>query len=598
MSYLEMPRAPLPDMNKGIISLWFREFNKQASAPKPDKWPDGVWHEGTDSMVPPDVYKIVQNHPSNVFWWSAYGLVNAFFGTALLGPAPVLMPVPPYFTTDNMRMLLTWGNPNQSYNYYPWKIETLALTQYVKWKEGIVGLPLPWKTTDWPPPYAPYNPPFYSVANMKLENSPTVKPNFVPQSFIAVDKDGYLTICLQTNTNADYKGYAFQLAEIKDLWAAGSEMIAPDINDVNTWYFTLVPGYWNGYEFQYEDISNKIFGAQPETFVIGGGVGGGLELSSGPRVTGNTWHHVLFSFDISGSVTLKCSEKVNDPPAAMSTTCKAWLAVDDVNQTGATLQRRLSMPNQLGDTVMEGIGYGTLLPTGPSTAFKRFVIEGTLGPNGIIPQNTWIRPYGGGNPKDGLAIAHTYSGLSNGLVSYGSPEGDFQALSWSGVLNYHYSQPIPGGRSGVPGPWLAVLDPPRPTVTDPATFDVPTYKCDSFNIPVEGFPIGIPTAARHLKHNTGVEMGELQIWANKTLDTADIKMRRLFVDEHGKPVPPEKAEEALGRPDILLHGENNWKSGRNTGKSGTTDDKEIISAGQFIPVAKIENFLPNPELNK
>ena len=57
------------------------------------------------------------------------------------------------------------------------------------------------------------------------EPNPAFAPNFVPQSFIGVDKDGYLTICLQTNTKATYSGYAFQLDKITEIWATATYTI-------------------------------------------------------------------------------------------------------------------------------------------------------------------------------------------------------------------------------------------------------------------------------------------------------------------------------------------------------------------------------------
>jgi hypothetical protein len=138
----------------------------------------------------------------------------------------------------------------------------------------------------------------------------------------------------------------------------------------------------------------------------------------------------------------------------------------------------------------------------------------------------------------------------------------------------------------------------HPTVPDPKTFDAPSYSCSGFSIPVNGNPIGIPAGSDLYKYNTGVEMAEFQMWANKTLDTSDINMRRLFIDANGEPVSPGAAERVLGRPDILLHGASGWKSGSNTGKSGMTAEGDVIPAGQFEPVAKILQFKPDPQLGK
>jgi hypothetical protein len=113
-------------------------------------------------------------------------------------------------------------------------------------------------------------------------------------------------------------------------------------------------------------------------------------------------------------------------------------------------------------------------------------------------------------------------------------------------------------------------------------------------------------------------MAELQIWCNKTLDTASQVNRRLFLDHPKKtddsgqqvpdtskplqPVPPGVAARALGEPDVVLHGTTNWKRGTNTGTSGYKLDsggnRVINPAGQFTPHGKIEKFVPDPKLNQ
>jgi hypothetical protein len=106
----------------------------------------------------------------------------------------------------------------------------------------------------------------------------------------------------------------------------------------------------------------------------------------------------------------------------------------------------------------------------------------------------------------------------------------------------------------------------------------------------------------HLKHNTGIEMAELQIWTNKTLDTGLESNRRLFVDNNGSPVNMSVAEKALGKPDIKLHGSSNWKNGYNDGSIGIDVDArgEPVKKpeGQFVPVSVINHFKPDPEIGK
>jgi hypothetical protein len=210
-----------------------------------------------------------------------------------------------------------------------------------------------------------------------------------------------------------------------------------------------------------------------------------------------------------------------------------------------------------------------------------------LGPNDIVPQNVFIHPFFGGNAKDGLLQFVSNIGLSTGNPDV--PAGDFNVLAMTGRL-----WPL-WGHGSRPGPWLAVATPPKPTVPDPKNFDVPSYSGSNFVIP-EG-TLGIPASAHHLEHNTGVEMAELQIWIDQSTEV-DKKIRRLFIDDNGKPVPPKKAAEVLGKPDVLLHGANNWKQGRNTGTLGVDASGQTIPSGQFRPVARIEKYLPDPKLGK
>jgi hypothetical protein len=146
-----------------------------------------------------------------------------------------------------------------------------------------------------------------------------------------------------------------------------------------------------------------------------------------------------------------------------------------------------------------------------------------------------------------------------------------------------------------------------------------SYSCPASSIPAE--VLSIPSLATY---NSGdgeqqpehhVDMAELQIFTDMTLDTSKESNRRAFIDitdsqedDAGKiilgPVPPDKTEERLNkRPDILLHGAGNWKSGNNTGSLGlemTSDGSagEIIPEGQFEPTGTIEKFSPDPSIKK
>lgn len=105
-----------------------------------------------------------------------------------------------------------------------------------------------------------------------------------------------------------------------------------------------------------------------------------------------------------------------------------------------------------------------------------------------------------------------------------------------------------------------------------------------------------------------VELAELQIFCGVMLDTSSATNRHAFVDAKGKPVPanqkanPETGKESgsielLGRkPDVMLHGVNDWKHGRNSGSVGIDEDGHIIDDGQFDPSGKIKEYKPDPKL--
>jgi hypothetical protein len=132
-------------------------------------------------------------------------------------------------------------------------------------------------------------------------------------------------------------------------------------------------------------------------------------------------------------------------------------------------------------------------------------------------------------------------------------------------------------------------------------------------IPTEGENFGIPASSDYaLDYVRRVEMAEFQMWTGVTLDTAKTDNRRAFVDKDGKPVDPTKgteddprtpAEKLLGKkPEVLIHGSANWKSGYNTGTLGVKieDDGTItkLPDGQFKPTGGIEKYTPDPSLDE
>jgi hypothetical protein len=647
MSYLEMKSAPLPDMSSGIISLWFRDATRKKSPPQPQEgrnsntgtinppidpppaevWPQGFWTDATAAvtMVPPNAEYSVNtagydpNFKDCVFFFNPYGLPlggplgGLIFGEAFLGAAPVWIPNSPPFPLNTMsidpkgagtfgvadvdmskygiRSLMTFGDTSIDYEYCTWRSEKPPVIPGVHYLPNLgIGPIAEWP--DWPPPYAPYSGGLVTVANYRL--NPPVAKFKVPPSFIGIDDDGYLVINLQTSSRASYKGMSFEMINVKELKATATYLDASG-GITAAWHWVAVPGYWNGYEFEYKDISQQIMGCAPESFYICGRPTGVLDFAfDAPVIHDGGWHHLLFSFDISGAVTV---DQTDYSHPIVNSACKAWLAFDDKNITGTSLQNR--SPNHDGLTLpkLRGTETTQIIDWGPCMTYGRGGMN--LGANGIAPRNSWIHGYAG-NPRDNLLrgaynasiITDDNDKKNTTARMWGGVVGDFNWMDWTGSIWPLY------GHGQKPGPWQATFDPMHPTVPDPKTFDAPSYSCSGFSIPVNGNPIGIPAGSDLYKYNTGVEMAEFQMWANKTLDTSDINMRRLFIDANGEPVSPGAAERVLGRPDILLHGASGWKSGSNTGKSGMTAEGDVIPAGQFEPVAKILQFKPDPQLGK
>jgi hypothetical protein len=593
LSFLEMLSAPLPNMNKGIISLWFRDARKNPS-PEAEPWPSGVWTPGTDSMIPPDVVKVAQQEEfsHNVFYWNSYGMNISGGGVTLpiFGPAAVMMPAPPPDITTEMHMMLTFGNPQQSHDYCQWTTKIADVIEGVVYVPMLVSGPQ-WSVPAQPPPYAPWIMAYgkFKPAMFVLDE-PAPRSDFVPQSFIGMDGNGNLTICLQTDTKADYKGYAFQLDKVSEIWATATYYVAPPVGGGSPGHWVKVPGYWDGYEFGYTDVSDKVMGAHPETFIIGGPPGA-FESGGIPPIRDGGWHHLLFSFDISGAVTLSIPSLLSGgvrPPPIVKTTCQAWLALDGKNYKGTALQHRIPIHDGFQLPLLPGMGTDTL-GFGPVTTAIRANI-GLGDDNDILPRNCWLIPFRG-NPKDGLLRFASTAGLWGAASSELISQGDYNYFVWTGSIWPLYG--LPGATD-----WRGELRPPRPSTPDPKSFDNPTYRGSDFNIPVAGWPIGVPVSGRHLKHNTGIEMAELQIWANQTIDTGDLAKLRLFIDAKGKPVPPKEAAKELGKPHVMLHGTGNWKAGRNTGSTGTDSSGNRAPRGQFVPVSKIEKFMPDPKLGQ
>ncbi len=118
----------------------------------------------------------------------------------------------------------------------------------------------------------------------------------------------------------------------------------------------------------------------------------------------------------------------------------------------------------------------------------------------------------------------------------------------------------------------------------------PTYRYTPAPLPSNLGPFGIPCTADLISNETDVEMAEFKMWTGKSTDTGKQPVRRLFVDNTGKPVvDPTIAIKALGAPIIQFHGSKNWIKGKNTAtKKGSP---------QFTPSGIIKRYKPDPSLH-
>ena len=149
------------------------------------------------------------------------------------------------------------------------------------------------------------------------------------------------------------------------------------------------------------------------------------------------------------------------------------------------------------------------------------------------------------------------------------------------------------------------------TADAPATCNVPS-------VPVSAQPLGLPATADQVNHVFNVEMAELQIFIDVTLDTGVESNRRAFIDyerdDKGrpimdkdgnktlKPVDMSQAEKLLGKkPEVKLHGSSKWKAGKNTGTIGmdySKDPPQEKPDGQFQPTGGINAYKPDPSITQ
>ena len=106
-----------------------------------------------------------------------------------------------------------------------------------------------------------------------------------------------------------------------------------------------------------------------------------------------------------------------------------------------------------------------------------------------------------------------------------------------------------------------------------------------------------------------VQLAELQIFTEKSLDTSVTANRRAFVDQDGKPVAPDAIDGdgnfigsrgVMGKwPEVLLSGGNAWEQGLNSGSLGfdySVEPPKMKMDGHFTPTGNIKTWTPDPSL--
>jgi hypothetical protein len=295
-------------------------------------------------------------------------------------------------------------------------------------------------------------------------------------------------------------------------------------------------------------------------FVIGGAINdlSGAFLEAKPQrfsvetvaqIKPDRWHHMLLSFDLQPIST-------QGPPVDVAGGQQIWKNVAEGTSSYATMWYALDDVDYRG--VSEEVG-----DTGrPQHHFGPYAVDTP------VPQN------------DGT-ISTEASGDPNGILTVTGWDTAYKGSNNVTFCNQELPQP--------------------------------SYQFDDPQLPTRGAALGVPAASNYVDSIYQVEMAELQIFTDVTVDTKDEGSRRAFIDygDDGKgalkPVDPTKgpippAEQLLGKkPEILLHTSENWIAGANTGSMGVivdpaTGEETQIPSGQFQPVGKIKKYTPDPSI--
>ena len=299
----------------------------------------------------------------------------------------------------------------------------------------------------------------------------------------------------------------------------------------------IVPGESHTETWTKGDLTAIVAKASPEAFTVN------LDQV---EITPDHWHHLLLSFDLGGSIT--ATGRFNPGPddiATLTTQCKLWLALDDVNYTNVTWA-----------------------PI--SAGYARF----DLGDNGIVSTTAFrvSQTEIGGDYTTGPYVIAAFD-IGDYLSTSHFTGGGKPIFSWSPPL-------ISGGEPlGIPAP---------------ARYVEAIY-------PVEMAELQFFTG---VTLDTGDESNR-RAFITKAGTPADPLRKPNAPPPIPLPpgwVPPPKGpQELLGKqPEILLHGSGNWIAGKNSGKKIKLNEigqPVPQPADDLHPTGLIAAYSPDPSLH-
>lgn len=352
-----------------------------------------------------------------------------------------------------------------------------------------------------------------------------VDPSYIG---LSCNPDGtfYIVFHLQMKEYMHFSATTFVTTQM-DIWSA-ADPAAPQDTSLGSGNVSLFPNVGTA---TIKDVSDTD-ALQPEFF----------EVISDKRDP-DTWHHVLLSFDVSGTVSI-------GTPFA-SSTCKLWYAINDQDYRGAqNMQPYRDTGGQWGPD--------------------------TLDPNTILTYYAWR--YSGSDPEFEAIqyYENHYVGLPAGRCTF---------------------EPIPTG--GIPTEDQPFGVPASGKYVD-AVFNVEMAEFQMWT----GVTLDTNVEANrrafidYERDSNGQPIKDKD--GNYTLLPVE-PVGQPPTDDHpdGQPAPAEKLLKK--KPDILLHGSSNWIDGKNTGTTGLDYGKEPPKEkpdGQFQPKGKINPYRPNPSLSK